>query len=384
MPTPMLAPRFEVHRAEGSCPAFPYSNSDFRQFEAADAKFPGKTFEMSDMVPLDGKASGCVPETRDGVAMDASGQCVDLGTSTTSALTAARKANHAVDFFSMAGSSYNFPLEFLPKPGGAPTSEWAALASKLQTQLERQQFGGNGGPYSLSSNRGACGLAGAPAWRSMYYVDAVPQLGFGSVVEYGMMFLARSFHLKSQLVFGRRSSRVWTSPRECGRERSLTCYFNVTSCCGHFEIGGQALSLPRRRNPLNLGLSGFNQYGAAWLNGQLAHFFFRHMTAATRREVEQRRATVLSGPVKCIGMHIRGGDACHSSRYCPSNLTSTFFAVADRMRSMYGVHTIVLATDSSKAASLCTSGVMGFDCRTLKGMDRNHAAAQILHWLRLH
>ena len=36
------------------------------------------------------------------------------------------------------------------------------------------------------------------------------------------------------------------------------------------------------------------------------------------------------------------------------------------MRSLYGVNTIVLATDSTRAARLCASGVLGFQCRTMQ------------------
>ena len=169
---------------------------------------------------------------------------------------------------------------------------------------------------------------------------------------------------------------MWTSPWACGQERSLDCYFNASSCCGLLSVGKGPLQLPRRRNPLNLGLPGFNQFGGAALAGQLAHFFFSRMTPATRAEVDKRREGVLprreavSGHgdghrASCIGMHVRGGDACHAHRYCPSNLTATFFAEADRFRRLYGVTRIVLATDSVKAAAACREGVLGFACRTL-------------------
>ena len=99
------------------------------------------------------------------------------------------------------------------------------------------------------------------------------------------------------------------------------------------------------------------------------------MTAATRAAVDQRRANVLprrltsldpSPRFQCIGMHIRGGDACFASRFCPANLTASFFGTAARLRERYGLRRIVLATDSAPAAALCASGVLGFECHTLQ------------------
>jgi len=100
------------------------------------------------------------------------------------------------------------------------------------------------------------------ATRPTYFVAEVPLVGFGSVVEYSMMFLARASHMGAQLVLGPRSSLAWTSKWSCGAERSLNCYFNVTGCCSVITMNGQLLELPRRRNPLNLGLPGFSQFGA--------------------------------------------------------------------------------------------------------------------------
>ena len=39
----------------------------------------------------------------------------------------------------------------------------------------------------------------ADAWRSVYFVNTVPLVGFGSVVEYAMMFLARAARMRAQL-----------------------------------------------------------------------------------------------------------------------------------------------------------------------------------------
>merc|ERR1712097_4624 len=91
------------------------------------------------------------------------------------------------------------------------------------------------------------------------------------------------------------------------------------------------------------------------------------MTPATRREVDRRRQSVLprgGGAVRAIGMHVRGGDSCHARRFCAKNLTGTFWAQAARLRERYGVNTIVLATDDARAAALCESRALGFECRT--------------------
>ena len=96
------------------------------------------------------------------------------------------------------------------------------------------------------------------------------------------------------------------------------------------------------------------------------------MTPATRDAVDKRRASVLprrpGGGLptsSCIGMHVRGGDACHAHRFCPSNLTASYFAQAARLRSLYGVNVIVMATDSPRAAAACRAAPLGFECRTM-------------------
>jgi hypothetical protein len=359
----MLAPADAVRRELGSCPLLPFTNAHFQMFESQDAKYPGRPAPKS-VRAFDG--SSCAPVTGSGIAQVAPGKCVDLGVSR-SALS--DRVEGALDAPSSPG------MEYLPQraalASGPPSRSFEQYAQRLQHRLQQQQFPPNGGGV-----RDGCGSVGAPPWRVLYYVDAVPQLGFGSTVEYGIMFLARATHLGSQLVFGRRSSPVWTSPWACGGERSLSCYFNMTGCCGVLQIGGRTLQLPRRRNPINLGLPGFETFGAAALSGQLAHFFFERMTPRTRAEVDKRREAVLPRRVgspgappaqpACIGMHVRGGDACHARRYCPSNLTSTYFAEAARMRDLYGVNTIILATDSSRAAEACASRPLGFECRTLR------------------
>ena len=366
-------------RAPNICPKLPYSHEWLHTFELTDANYPAKSYAIRAVKTLDG--SSCEPRTRDGTAMsmiDSSEgpqraqKCVDFGVSNSK--VGVQQFKTGADAMAHAAAQPH-PLEFFPPLDAKIPTGTTELANTLRQKLERQQFPSANG----------CGVPGAAPWDAMYYVHLVPQLGFGSVIEYAMMFLARATHMGSQLSLGKHSAPVWTSPWACGKERSLTCYFNVSSCCGAYILDGRPLELPRRRNPLNLGLPGFDTFGAAWLAGQLANFFFSRMTDATRKAIDQRRAPVwprigsgvggnTPGSTKCIGMHIRGGDACHARRFCPSNLTSTFFAQAMRMRKLYGVRTIVLATDSTKAATFCKSGGaarLGFECKTMATMDRD-------------
>ena len=151
--------------------------------------------------------------------------------------------------------------------------------------------------------------------------------------------------------------------------------------------GGEAAVLPHRGNGLNLAMDGWNSFGHIWLAGQLVDFLFQRLTPRTRAELDQRRAslgallppsaslrsssdhsggTVASARNGVIGMHIRGGDACSSARFCPSNLTGSFFVKAAELRQRYGLNRILLATDDRRAAALCRTSPLGFDCRTLR------------------
>ncbi len=321
------------------CPTLPIAPEALAKFEAADARFPGKGFAPREVRALDG--SGCGAITVDGVTTGATGRCVDLGIATSDKDTA----------------SSEHMLSVLPARPVPYQPALTALATKLQARLHAGQFAAS------------YGFAGAPSWRAIYYVNTVPHVGFGSVIEYVMLFLARSTHLGSQLVLGKSSSTAWTSAWACKGERSLNCYFNLSSCCAVLQMDGRPLELPRRRNPLSIGLPGFNGFGSAWVSGQLAHFYFSRMNPTTRARVDARRAPLLARGAShppTIGMHIRGGDSCHAHRYCPSNLTSTYFAQAAILRERYGVNRILLATDSAAAAALCAAGVMRFECRTMQ------------------
>jgi len=204
-------------------------------------------------------------------------------------------------------------------------------------------------------------------------------VGFGSVIEYAIMFLGRTLTLDAQLRLGAESSRAWTSAWHCGPERSLSCYFNLSACCAALTVGGgRPLELPRRRDPINVAARGFNQYGSAWVSAQMVAYLWQRMTPHTHRAVEARRSATMSAALPApavsvgrgsqriltIGMHIRRGDSCHKFRYCPANLTSSYFAAAARLRHVYGPSRLLLATDDAEAARLCLSKAMGFECTT--------------------
>ena len=256
-------------------------------------------------------------------------------------------------------------------------------------------------------------------------------IGFCATIEYGLLALARSASSGARLVLGHRSAPTWSSQWLCAGERSLGCYFNVSSACcpeqSSFDIGvsegarhafmpgklamkmkrigGARRQLYRHKQPnkatlrsamaahgataangyefgssraLSLGgaLEGYNIYGTLWVSGQLAHWLFGRMHPRIRSLLDARRAGVLprlsseSTRPLCISMHIRRGDSCSlGSRYCPSNFSATYFAAAARLRHHYSINTLFVATDDANAATLCAQGHLGFDCRTAR-MDR--------------
>ena len=295
---------------------------------------------------LDG--GGCRASTRDGVATGLDDKCVDLGEPWTEGA--------APD-----GSHSHTPLTFLPPTAtlGAAVPELAKHASQLRAAVERRQF-----PSEMCAN-------------VALYLHTLPQVGFGSVIEYAIMFLGRALTLDAQLRLGADSSRAWTSAWHCGPERSLSCYFNLSACCAALTVGsGRPLELPRRRDPINVAARGFNQYGSAWVSAQMVAYLWQRLTPHTRRAIEARRSATMSvaalpAPavsvgrgsqrMLTIGMHIRRGDSCHKFRYCPANLTSSYFAAAARLRHVYGPSRLLLATDDAEAARLCMSKAMGFE-----------------------
>jgi hypothetical protein len=192
---------------------------------------------------------------------------------------------------------------------------------------------------------------------------------------------------------GNTSSPAWTSPWFCGSERSLACYFNFTSCCAAATVGARLLTLPRRRDPINVAARGYNSYGSAWVSAQLIGFLFERLTPQTQVAIGERRRATLEGAFRrtsgarrlTIGMHIRRGDSCHKGRYCPANLTSSYFAAAAKLRDQYGANRILLATDDGHAAELCRAGVLGFDCHTQEiERDKFDSSTLIEHRVALH
>jgi hypothetical protein len=124
-----------------------------------------------------------------------------------------------------------------------------------------------------------------------------------------------------------------------------------------------------------------------WVYSQLTYLLFENLTPHTRKALAERRATTLATNLRSmstllpprhgvgdaaagasrplvIGMHIRRGDSCSNGRYCPKNLTSSYFAAAAQLRATYGANHILLATDDGEAASMCAQRHMGFVCTT--------------------
>ena len=153
---------------------------------------------------------------------------------------------------------------------------------------------------------------------------------------------------------------------------------------------GRASHHPFLATPLATvpGVRGWDAYGSAWVSAQLVGYIFRRMLPATRRQLDARRvAWPHAGPGGAggsgggsggggneggsspggggnhlvIGMHIRAGDSCHMRRYCPTNLTGSYFAAAARLRAKYGANRIHLATDSAEAAALCARRAAGLN-----------------------
>ena len=344
-------------------------------FRAADSEHLAKReIDVARMRSLDG--SKCAARSNDGVALGSDGSCVDLGDSY--AVAPAQDGSHG-----------HTPLRFLPAASSlsaAADSEAMRHATAFRAAVEALQFPAYG-----------CG-GGTGEQRAIFYMHELPQVGFGSVIEYAMMFIARGLAIGAPLRIGRESSRAWTSPWFCGQTRAITCYFNLTGCCGVVHAPGatRPLVLPRRRDPINVGARGYNEYGSAWLSAHLARFLFDHATPRTRAALAQRRASMplasrwLRAPPGgasvgargrddlVIGLHIRRGDSCHKGRYCPANLTTSYFAAAATLRAAYGANRILLATDDAEAARLCEQRALGFECTTQRIERRKFESAELI------
>ena len=347
-------------------------------FAAADAAHLAKrAIEPSSVRSLDG--SPCMGRSADGIALAYDGKCTDLGESYAYAPA-------------MDGSHGHTPLSFLPNRSSLIASanrEALRHADALRSAIEALQF--PAGAASLHCGRQVVD-------RPVFYMHLLPQVGFGSVIEYAIMFLARGLAIGAPMRLGPDSSVAWTSEWFCGARRSVTCYFNLSSCCAVMRPPGKArpLLLPRRRDPINVAATGFNEYGSAWISAQLARFLFDRMTPPTRAQLDRRRSGTLAelwmrphaaGTARgggggerplVIGMHIRRGDSCHKRRFCPSNLTSSYFAAAARLRAVYGANRLLLATDDAEAARLCALHVLGFECTTQSIERRKFESAELI------
>ena len=260
---------------------------------------------------LEGGSRSCARSAA-GIASDEDGGCVDLGVANSGGRW--RQLRY-------------FPALFSWMPRRAPTREAQNAADSLQRELTRLQLQG--------------GCAQRPVYTVPSYGTAEnPSLGTCAVIEHAMLALARSASSGSRLVLGRRSAPVWTSQWLCDRERSLSCYFNMSGgCCpeeASFERaaaaesgiadgsfgdgqgkrslksksprGGKALRRGRGSSleslqygwsrALTLGgaLSSYNTYGSLWVSGQLIHWLFTRMHPHIRKELDRRRAAVSPRP----------------------------------------------------------------------------------------
>ena len=340
--------------------------STLKAFRQADLDHLAKReIDPARVRSLDG--SRCAARSADGVGIDHTGKCIDLGEAYT-------------EWPALDKSHGHTPIKFLPPQASLSQPadpEAAKHAVSLRAAVNELQFAPS------------CRTGGD---KPIFYMHDLPQVGFGSVIEYAMMFLGRGLAIGAPLRLGPESSRAWTSQWFCGPQRSLTCYFNLSSCCAVVNApgSGHPLVLPRRRDPINVGARGYNEYGSAWISSQFANFFFERMRPQTRSELNRRRAGtdrwlrttrgagLRSSSDLVIGMHIRRGDSCHLRRYCPPNLTSSYFAAAAELRSVYGANRILLATDDVEAAALCGQRILGFECATQSIERKKFESAELI------
>ena len=173
----------------------------------------------------------------------------------------------------------------------------------------------------------------------VYTVAELPTIGFCALMEFALLELARAASLGSRLVLGPNTALAWTSTWLCGRDRSLSCYFDLSGgCCAEASsfaraaaasdggraggihpgkriqrrqvaasAGGRQAAKILRKAGLNervtygysravtLGgpLARFNRFGGAWVHGQLALWLMRRIKPSIRDELDRRRATVL-------------------------------------------------------------------------------------------
>ena len=275
------------------------SRAAYNHTSASPDHAPVSSIDPSTIRALDGDASApCRATTEAGVGRTIGGACVDLGVGNSGGRWRQLR--------------YTPPIDYPPRAD--PRGE------SLRLTLDRLQHQGPG-------------CSGRPA----YTVAMLPTIGLCATIEYLMLALARSSSVGSRLVLGRQSTVVWTSAWLCGRERSLACYFNVSSsCCADEESFHAAVRdekvqaalpprglklqahphpLPARKlqkmrsahaalksrrhgNARAVSLGGelgrrFNELGSAWVHGQLVRWLFDRLWPSVRAEINSRRAAVL-------------------------------------------------------------------------------------------
>ena len=67
-----------------------------------------------------------------------------------------------------------------------------------------------------------------------------------------------------------------------------------------------------------------------------------------------------------------------STKVLPLNLTSSYFAAAAELRSVYGANRILLATDDVEAAALCGQRILGFECATQSIERKKFESAELI------
>lgn len=136
-------------------------------FREADLGILSKRgIDKTTMRALDG--SGCAAQTEDGVTTGYDGKCMDIGESF--------QVSPAAD-----GLYGHTPLRFLPALNKPGTEDLKQHARRLQEAISSFQFPSEGKPRCQIDR--------------VYYMHDLPQVGFGSIIEYATMFLGRSLSI---------------------------------------------------------------------------------------------------------------------------------------------------------------------------------------------
>ena len=186
------------------------------------ANHPAPSIPLSSIEPIvRGVRCSTVALTRSGLAPSGRGDgCADLGLSKP---IGNRSSPEGKD-----------PLRYLPTPAALqlpPRRAALEAAHSLQRELASSQLRGSGCAATNSS---------------IYYVETLPTIGFGTALEFFLMHLSVAVHRGDQLVLGSRALVEW-APSEalCGEDRSPRCFFAFSSCCA--TPSAAAVSRGRRR-----------------------------------------------------------------------------------------------------------------------------------------